>query len=1013
MNTKHNHTKTLKDLLLSTKESFGSSNVFIYKDSENGVVNISAEQFLQDVVSFGTALYELGIKNKHVALVGENSYKWIVAYYAIAGSGNVVVPIDPALPVDEITSLIKKGECVSVVYSEKHDAVADKILYGSDHSVEYLISMKDEKNSSKKHIDFSDMLTSGNDRIKSGNREFFNNEVDPKKLAVILFTSGTTGVSKGVMLSHENIIENTIEYSDKIKVVPSLLILPIHHIFGIVVAVHVHVLQGKTIFIGSGVANLFTEIKIAQPKMIVSVPAFVGMFCKMLYDAAKNSSKKNEFEKLIHFCKVNNKSLEEKRELFKPYHNVLGGELELIYAGGAPLDESLAKAFRDVGIEVLQGYGMSETSPVITTNTHSEQRANSVGRKLPWCDLKIDAPNEHGEGELLVKGKCVMLGYYKDETATNDAFSLIDGEKWFRTGDMAKIDEDGFLFLTGRKKNLIILSNGKNIYPEELEMALGKISSIKEVVAFQDYERNVIAAEIYLNPDFVKEHGDVEAQKQVNSKVSELNERLPSFKRIAYVLFRDKEFDKTTKKSIKRSSLSVHIQKKETVKVDLNETQERLVKIWSDVLGKQIEDVNDSFFVVGGDSLTSIALLCGIEEKFNLKLDAAVIYKYDTIRMLAEYIDSKAEGGINNEYSYEQEIKERLNAIKFSSPEASKSEDPGNILLTGCTGYLGSHILYCLLTQTNHTVYCLIRSEDKYNQIMSYYFDSMIEECYKSRIKLVVGDITKGHLGLSEEIYESMAKDVSSVIHAAADVRHYGHWKYFEATNIYGTLNIVEFCGLSGAKLNHISTMWISGKDIVSQKNNEVLFDETMFEIGQNYMENVYVHSKFIAEKIVFAAEEKGLSANIFRMGNLTERYSDGKIQINISENGFYMRAKGIEKLGMLPYEFKYMLTDITPIDKAAEAVVKLFTSTGNNTYHIFNPDEMDMFDYLETKSIDIKPVSRNEFIDKLEQMSKDDIHANVLKFYTHEIERASSLGKITFTNKKTQSRLLELDFSW
>ncbi len=510
----------LKELVLFCAKEFTEKTAFHYMQNKTEIKK-SFSELKKDVEAFGTYLYSLGLKNSHIALIGDNSYEWIVAYFAIVNSGSVVVPLDKQLPVEDVAKLLKKSDASAIIYSDAYSDVEE--IEGVEH-----IALEN----------FADNTAKGQSIVNAGNTEFSDCVIDGDKMCAIVFTSGTTSEPKGVMLTQHNLMKDAI-ISSKNLLVPegTVCLLPLYHTFGFMAGVLCQMLRGYPVFINTSLRNVLSDIKFAQPRHVAVVPMLLGVFYKQIWANVEKSGKTKLFKTMI---KVSNALLKVKIDLrpilFKQVIDAFGGRLEMLITGGSAMDERLVQGFRDIGIKIINGYGITECSPIVSTMRNEHFSPSSVGAIHPGVDARVV------DGEIQLKGETVFSGYYKDPVATAAAF---DGE-WFKTGDLGEIDEDGLLYITGRLKNLIILSNGKNVAPEELEAKLiENIDEINEVVVYECNDK--IAAEIYPNEDIEN------AEEIIKAKIVEVNRTLPSFKQIASTKFRDTEFPKTTTKKIKRN----------------------------------------------------------------------------------------------------------------------------------------------------------------------------------------------------------------------------------------------------------------------------------------------------------------------------------------------------------------------------------------------------------------------------------------------------------------------------
>lgn len=532
----------LKDMIMQKKEQKPDDIAFTYSKGRNQVVKKTYGEFYDEVYALGTWLHNQNLQEKHIAVLGENSYEWLVCFFAVVCGGGVAVPIDKELPAEEVKTLLEKADVQAIIYSKSYREVAES-------AVEILSQTTEQKENAKKlaaysMADLDSFLRKGKELLASGYRSFIDYQIDRKKMCCIMFTSGTSGSSKGVMLSHENIAED-INSSCRLFVLEgnTIAVLPFHHAFGLVVAVFMVFHYGYTIFINRSLKTVQKDLQIAKPQTMFLVPLFVETFHKQIWATAKKEGKEQLLKRMMKLSDFLLKfGVDLRKKLFASVCQAFGGETEYIICGGAPLGVQYIKEFRSWGIEILNGYGTTECAPCAAVNRNRYYKDGTVGVAVPGVHMNIGE-----DSEVFIKGPIVMMGYYKDDNVTNEV--LNDG--WYATGDLGFIDEDGFLTLTGRKKNLIILSNGENVSPEELESDFLKYESVQEVLV---YERNqMIVAEIYPDTDYLKENdSDVDVQEYFDRIRSEVNRNRPIYKQVGEILLRDSEFPKNTSKKILR-----------------------------------------------------------------------------------------------------------------------------------------------------------------------------------------------------------------------------------------------------------------------------------------------------------------------------------------------------------------------------------------------------------------------------------------------------------------------------
>ena len=503
----------------ATKEP--DSIAFQYKRKKQ-LVTVTCGQLWREVNALGVRFCESGLHNARIAVLGENSYEWILTWLAAVLSGNVIVPLDKDQPPEELSGLLMRCETELLVCSKMYLDVAQRLK--ADGAAQNILSMEE----------LPALAAGGGDLDSLG--------VAPAAdtICAIIFTSGTTGEQKGVMLTRRNIASNVISSCSVFSYdAASVLTLPMHHTFGFTVGVLAAYINGYPIYISRGIRYFSDEIKSVRPEGLVLVPLYVETMYKRIWSAAKEQGSEKKLRNAIRVSNTLRKvGIDMRRKLFRAVLDPFGGELKAILCGGAFLDQKYIDGMADFGIDVVNGYGITECSPVVSVNRVDNRRRNSVGLPVPGVEVRII------DGEICVRGDNVMAGYLRDPEST--AAVMEDG--WFHTGDMGDVDEDGFLYITGRKKNLIILSNGENVSAEELELKLMEIEHVEEVVVRQ--EEDGITAEIY-----------AENRSGIDEAVEALNRKLPPFKRISRIKYRDEEFEKTTSRKIKR-----HYEEAERVK---------------------------------------------------------------------------------------------------------------------------------------------------------------------------------------------------------------------------------------------------------------------------------------------------------------------------------------------------------------------------------------------------------------------------------------------------------------
>ena len=552
--------KNLKEMLEISGDKFGDRPAYIFKTEEPGKFReITHKEFRDDINALGTKLINLGLKDKRVAVISENRYEWGVAYLGIVTGVGVVVPLDKSLPDNEIESLIIRSEVEAIFYSEKYNEIMNKIKEQKNTNIKYFISMDLEKEENGIYSQ-KEMLEQGKKLLEEGNRDFLDAKIDNEKMSIMLFTSGTTAMSKAVMLSHQNICANLKDITSVIKLYPTdrfLSFLPLHHTFECTVGFLYPISVGGAIAFCEGIRHIAENIKEYQITAMISVPI---LFESMYKQVMKGIAKKGKLETVKKGIKISQFLLkfgiDIRKKLFKEIHDNLGGKVRLFVSGGAALDPEAEKGFNELGFTMYQGYGLTESSPVIAAEDDKYRRLGSIGKAFPSLDVKIDEPDEDGVGELLAKGPSIMLGYYNNEEATKET---LDKDGWLHTGDLARIDKDGYIFISGRKKFVIVLKNGKNIFPEELETLLNKIEGIKESFVYgkpKDDGDYKICAKLVYDKELVKEIYNTENEEELKDilwqEVKKINKTMPPYKYIRDITITDKELIKTTTQKVKR-----------------------------------------------------------------------------------------------------------------------------------------------------------------------------------------------------------------------------------------------------------------------------------------------------------------------------------------------------------------------------------------------------------------------------------------------------------------------------
>ena len=551
--------RDLKDMLNKTRELYGDRPGYKIKLGEENYKTYTHSE-IRDMVNYlGTALISLGLKNKRIAVIGENRYEWELAYLSIVCGTGIVVPLDKSLPANELEELIERSEVEAIFYSRKYEEIVEKIKYSEKNKLKHLISMDSDIHKEGVYSE-KELIEKGKGLVDSGNREFIDAKINPEEMSIMLFTSGTTSKSKVVALSHRNMVSNVMDFASILDVDSSdriLSFLPLHHVFECTVGMLFSLYIGAERSFREGIRHIIENLNEYKITFTSFVPAIYENMHKTIL---KNLEKEGKLEAVKKLMKDNkDKTMAEKKEIFKDIHNVFGGHIKLFVSGAAALEKEVEEDFRAWGVNLCQGYGLTETSPVIGVETNENFRVGSIGKALPHVQSKIEDANDEGMGELVVKGPNVMLGYFNDEKATKEVME--DG--WFRTGDLAKIDEDGYIFICGRKKSVIVLKNGKNIFPEEMEALVNKIEGVKESFIFgkqqsDDKDDIKINVKIIFDREVMQEAYKVETDEEIYKvladKIKEINQIMPKYKAIRGILISEKPLLKTTTSKIKRQA---------------------------------------------------------------------------------------------------------------------------------------------------------------------------------------------------------------------------------------------------------------------------------------------------------------------------------------------------------------------------------------------------------------------------------------------------------------------------
>ena len=558
----------LKDMLKKSGKEYENQIAYQIKLEEGSYQNITHKEVREMIDALGTALIDMGLKDKRIAVIGENRFEWEIAYLSIVCGTGIVVPLDKSLPENELRNLIERSEVEAIFHSQKYEEVLENIKNEGVGKLKHLISM-DLVQHRKGIYSEQELIETGKGLIRKGNKEFIEARIDNQKMSIMLFTSGTTSASKIVALSHNNICSNLMDIASILDVDSSdvfLSFLPLHHVFECTVGFLFALYKGaKTVFC-DGIRHIPENMKEYKVSVMASVPAIYERIFKII---RKQLEKKGKVEEILEKEELyRNCSMEKKKEVFQEIHDMLGGNIKLLISGAASLDAGIEEKYRLLGLNIVQGYGLTETSPVVSIGTKRYYKVGSIGKTVPSVKAKVVNVNQEGIGELVVQGPNIMIEYFGNKLDTKNA--LVDG--WFYTGDLARIDEEGYIYICGRKKSVIVLKNGKNIFPEEMENLINRIEGVEESFVFgkqmsEDKNDIKIFAKLVYNQEIVentyKVKGKEEIYQAINEKIKEINQSIPHYKAIRGIILTQEPLIKTTTNKIKRQNNLEKIEKEE------------------------------------------------------------------------------------------------------------------------------------------------------------------------------------------------------------------------------------------------------------------------------------------------------------------------------------------------------------------------------------------------------------------------------------------------------------------
>ena len=561
---------TVKEFFYRACKMYPNEDCILEKpDRKEAYKTTTYKEFYEDVNALGTALIKiLNQKDKRVIIVGETQYGWYLSYMAMLCGVGIAVPVDRELPENELENVIRRSKATAIIYSPRKAEDIKKIK-DSIPEVEYFIKMKSDKPLEGKDVGINYLVKTGKNILKSGDESFSKIEIDPDEFKVLIFTSGTTSNSKGVMISNRNLAENINAVTAYVRIYPTdrlFSVLPLHHTYESTIGFLYPISQGASVAVCQGLRYIVSDMQEAKPTAVLVVPLLVETIYKKINESIKKSHKEAIVQSMMHVTNVlKSVGVDVKKKVFKEIYDNLGGNLRIIVSAAAPVDKKVGKWYEDLGILFLQGYGLTETAPIAAVTPEYKTQVGSAGRTIVKADIKVDNPNEKGEGELLIKSPTLMLGYYEDDEATK---AVMTEDGYFRTGDIGYVDSDKFVYVTGRSKNVIVTQNGKNIYPEEIETLLLKIPDIKEVMVYgkapegeqanrKDEKELIITAKVLPNIEEIeKTHGTNLTDKQIYdiiwNHIKDVNKKLTSYKAVKALEIKEGEFEKTSTMKIKR-----------------------------------------------------------------------------------------------------------------------------------------------------------------------------------------------------------------------------------------------------------------------------------------------------------------------------------------------------------------------------------------------------------------------------------------------------------------------------
>lgn len=875
-----------------------------------------------------------------------------------------------------ILGILKAGAAFLAIYSDYPD---ERIKYILDNSKSKLLITENEFKNKSFNIPLL-FIDDINPEEKISIDKF--PKVLPDDTAYIIYTSGSTGNPKGTMQSHNNLINFVYSFNKYLD----------------------NSLTEKDIFLS--VTNICFDVSMSEIFTALMYGANLHLYKDLNY-ASTSELAKYIVDNNITFAYFPPSMLHDIYEELKKYDNV---PLNKMLVGVEPIKALTLKNYLSLNkdMKIINGYGPSETTICCTMfkfdknipDNYITPIGSPIGNsKILICDKMKKLVPIGVVGEIYVQGECVGNGYLNNPEKTAESFDLKN--RIYKTGDSAKWLADGSILFVGRNDNQIKY-RGYRIDMGEIEATIRKIPGVKNCIVLLNKKENNYSLIAFIILDNLK----LTEEKFRNILIT----KLPHYMIPSEFMFLD-DFPLNTSGKVDRKKLFNLLEKTTTYKYvsPRNNVEQILADIWAKTLNLERVGIEDNFFSIGGDSLSAIKIVA-TASKYGITLSAQSFYKYPTIKLLVKYaIDKKEVSNLKDTYS--------TNKVTLKKNQISNIS--GDILLVGATGFLGSHILYDLIHNTNFRIYCLIRGKSeeharkRLKDRLNYYFNDTLDSYLDNRIITLQGDFSEYNLGLSEDNYSKLLSTIDTVINTAATVKHLGDYSYFEKINVTSVKNLIAFCKKSqNIKLVHISTLSIAGN--TNNKEEECEFTEENLYINQDFGDNVYIKTKFLAEKLLFEALTDGLNITIFRLGNITWRSKDGKFQYNDKENLFFNLMEYIIKVKELPSAVKEKSFNLSPVEDCSRLIVSiLLNNNKNNVYHIYNHNTLTLgqiVNYLNIFGLNIKFIDNSISMMTLEK-NFDKIE---LSAYIYELINSSNVkSNIEVSNPYTMHILNELNFKW